>query len=140
MRVLLPTKRSSCTQRRTPRHIENRFGALWHLWVAARKEDDREKRQVGQTQKARCHRPPPRRGKRAVFEGEGDGSEWRNARAKGFRRLLNRRSHRASLHTRQNQIADLMEITSDKDAERANVLCWFKQVGHHYGHHASRRR
>ena len=41
---------------------------------------------------------------------------------------------------RQNQITDLMEITSDKDAERANVLCWFKQVGHHYGHHASRRR
>jgi hypothetical protein len=38
----------------------------------------------------------------------------------------NHRSHRASLHTRQNQIADLMEITSDKDAERANVLCWFK--------------
>jgi hypothetical protein len=45
-----------------------------------RKEDDREKRQVEQAQKARCHRPPPRRGKRAVFEGEGDGSEWRNAR------------------------------------------------------------
>jgi hypothetical protein len=33
-----------------------------------------------------------------------------------------------------------MEIMSDKDAERANVVCWFKQVGHHYGHHASRRR
>ena len=48
-------------------------------------------------------------------------------------------SQRASLHTRQNQIADLMEITSDKGAERANVLCWFKQIGHHYGHHASRR-
>ena len=49
-----------------------------------RKEDDREERQVEQAQKACCHRPPPR-GKRAVFEGEGDGSEWRNARAKGQR-------------------------------------------------------
>jgi hypothetical protein len=58
----------------------------------------------------------------------------------GRKRPANRRSHSASLHTRQNQITDLMEIASDKDAERANVLCWFKQIGHHYGHHASRRR
>jgi hypothetical protein len=37
-----------------------------------RKEDDWEKRQVEQAQKARCHRPPPRRGKRAVFGGGRD--------------------------------------------------------------------
>ena len=54
----------------------------------------------------------------------------------GRKRPANRHSHRASLHTRQNQITDLMEIASDKDAEHANVLCWFKQIGHHYGHHA----
>ena len=46
MRVLLPTERSSFTQKRTPRHTES-FGALWHQWIAARKEDDREKRRVG---------------------------------------------------------------------------------------------
>ena len=41
--------------------------------------------------------------------------------------------------TRQNLITDVMEIASEKDAERANLLCWFKQIGDHYGHHASRR-
>src|SRR5438270_12970436 len=44
MRVLLPTERSSCTQRRTPRHIESFWGSLASKWVAAWKEDDREKR------------------------------------------------------------------------------------------------
>src|SRR5271165_2509222 len=62
------------------------FWGLWHQWVAA------ERRRPGETSgrtssKSRCHRPPPRRGKRAVFEGEDDGSEWRNARAKGQRVL-----------------------------------------------------
>src|SRR5258708_28215674 len=32
MRVLLPTERSSCTQRRTPRHIEIVWGSLASLW------------------------------------------------------------------------------------------------------------
>jgi hypothetical protein len=62
----------------------NFWGSLASMGCRGKKATG-EKRQVEQAQKARCHRPPPRRGKRAVFEGEGDGSEWRNARAKGQR-------------------------------------------------------
>jgi len=33
-----------------------------------------------------------------------------------------------------------MQITRNKDAQSTKLLGWFKQIGHHYGHHASRRR
>ena len=45
------------------------------------------------------------------------------SRRAGRKYPANCRPYRASLHTRENHIADLVEITSDKDAERANVLC-----------------
>ena len=51
-----------------------------------------------------------------------------------------RRRFRSLIVHTSEQITDLMEITGDKDAERANVLGWFKQIEHHHGHHASRRR
>ena len=44
-----------------------------------------------------------------------------------------------SLRRRQEQITDFMKITSDKDAQRTDVIGRFEKVGHHYGHHASRR-
>ena len=48
--MLLPTERSSFTQRHTPRHIEIVLG-LFGINGLPRKEDDREKRQLEQAQK-----------------------------------------------------------------------------------------
>jgi hypothetical protein len=33
-----------------------------------------------------------------------------------------------------------MQVSRNEDAQGANLLGWFKQVGHHHRHHASGRR
>src|ERR1700710_2904154 len=42
--------------------------------------------------------------------------------------------------TRQNQVADVMQIRRNKDAQGTKLFGRFEQVGHHHGHHAGRRR
>jgi hypothetical protein len=42
--------------------------------------------------------------------------------------------------SRQDKITHLIQIAYDKGAHQPDFIRWLKKVGHHYGHHAGRRR